>query len=92
MVYFNLKCIVDNITKAGIKASIPGEDSPIIVFIVRDHHHRLKEFSTLKVGEMIDVRVSGHRYELNDDYISVIGEYIPANKGGKQPRIVFKDK
>ena len=86
-----ITCNVDNITKAGIKASIPGEYSPITVFIVRDHHHRIKEFSSIKVGEMIKIRVIGQRYELNDEFISVIGELLLDKDKGKQPRIVFKD-
>ena len=85
------KCVADNITKAGIKASIPGGDSPMTIFIVRDHHHLLKEFSAIQVGDTIEVRVIGHRYELNDKDISVIAEYIPLKKGVKQPKLVFKD-
>ena len=32
------------------------------------------------------------RYELNDKYISVIGEYIPSKRPGKPNKLVFKDK
>ena len=85
------KCVADNITKAGIKASIPGGESPMTIFIVRDHHHLLKEFSAIKVGDTIEIRVIGQRYELNDKDISVIAEYIPLNKIAKQPKLVFKD-
>ncbi len=85
------KCVADNITKAGVKASIPGGDSPMTIFIVRDHHHLLKEFSSIQVGDTIEVRVIGHRYELNDKDISVIAEYIPSKKSVKQPKLVFKD-
>ena len=85
------KCVADNITKAGVKASIPGDDSPMTIFIVRDHHHLLKEFSSIQVGDTIEVRVIGHRYELNDKDISVIAEYIPSKKSVKQPKLVFKD-
>ena len=87
-----IKCVADNITKAGIKASIPGSDSPMTIFIVRDHHHMLKEFSAVQVGDTIDIRVIGQRYELNDKYISVIGEYIPSKRPGKANKLVFKDK
>ena len=86
-----LKCVADNITKAGIKASIPGGESPMTIFIVRDHHHLLKEFSSIQVGDIIEIRVIGQRYELNDKDISVIAEYIPSKKGGKQTKLVFKD-
>ena len=43
---------------------------------IRDSHHRIKEFSAIKVGEMIKIRVIGQRYELNDEFISVIGELL----------------
>ena len=86
-----LKCVADNITKAGIKASIPGGESPMTIFIVRDHHHLLKEFSAIQVGDIIEIRVIGQRYELNDKDISVIAEYIPSRKSGKQTKLVFKD-
>ena len=87
----HFKCVTDNITKAGIKASIPGDDSPMTIFIVRDHHHMLKEFSTIQQGDIIEVRVIGKRYELNDKDISVIAEYIPSKKVGNQKKLVFKD-
>ena len=86
------KCVADNITKAGIKASIPGGQSPMTIFIVRDHHHMLKEFSTIKVGDTIEIRVIGQRYELNDKTISVIGEYLPSKRPVKPSKLVFKDK
>ena len=86
-----LKCLTDNVTKAGIKASIPGGESPMTIFIVRDHHHMLKEFASINVGDTIDVRVIGKRYELNDKDISVIAEYIPSKKTGNQKKLVFKD-
>ena len=87
-----IKCVADNVTKAGIKATIPGSDSPMTIFIVRDHHHMLKEFSAIQAGDTIDIRVIGQRYELNDKYISVIGEYIPSKRPGKPNKLVFKDK
>ena len=51
----------------------------------------MKEFSSIQVGDTIEVRVIGHRYELNDKDISVIAEYIPSKKSVKQPKLVFKD-
>tara|TARA_B100001758_G_scaffold36350_3_gene27654 strand:+ start:10546 stop:11070 length:525 start_codon:yes stop_codon:yes gene_type:complete len=87
-----IKCVADNITKAGIKASISGENSPMTIFVVRDHHHMLKEFTAVQVGDAITIRVIGQRYELNDKFISVIGEYIPSKRVTKQSKLVFKDK
>lgn len=69
-------CIVQNNTKAGIKASINEKNSPLVIFISRDHHYLNEEFSQLKEGDTINVRVIGVRYELNDTHISVIADLV----------------
>ncbi len=74
------KAIVKNITKAGVRCETQEDPSPVVVFIARDHHFKSKEFSQLKIDELITVKVIGVRYELNDSYISVIAEYVPARK------------
>lgn len=72
-----IQCIAKNITKAGIRAeSFTDTPSPIIVFLARDHHFTVNQFSDINVGDKIDVRVIGQRFELNDKYISIIGEYV----------------
>jgi DNA-directed RNA polymerase subunit E'/Rpb7 len=71
----NMRVFVENITKAGIRAST-GENSPVDVFIARDHHFNSKIFSKVQVGDEIKVRVIGQRYEINDDKISVIAELV----------------
>ena len=72
-----IPCIVKNITEsAGIKAITEDSPSPVIIYIARDHHYKNPEFSKLNVGDNINVRVIGQRYELNDEYISVIAELI----------------
>jgi|TARA_B110001452_G_scaffold251876_1_gene241300 DNA-directed RNA polymerase subunit E'/Rpb7 len=87
------RCIVKNITKAGIRAETDEEHSPVVVFIARDHHHSNETFSELKVNDSINMKVIGIRYELNDKYISVIGEYVETKKFKKKPniKIVIKD-
>ena len=42
------KCIVKNITKAGIRAETAEIISPVVIFIARDHYHTDKYFSTIK--------------------------------------------
>jgi DNA-directed RNA polymerase subunit E'/Rpb7 len=70
-----IECVVKNITKAGIRAELEGyENSPIVIFIARDHHYSLKEFSSVTEGEKINIKVVGQRFELNDKYVSVIAE------------------
>ena len=35
-----LNCIVDNITKAGLKCRLDTEEtSPFVIFVARDHHY-----------------------------------------------------
>lgn len=67
-------CIIRNKTKAGIRAELDEESSPVIIFIARDHHNNNQTFIKANEGDTINVSVIGQRYELNDKYISVIGE------------------
>lgn len=71
------RAVIKNITKAGIRAETKEHQSPVVVFIARDHHFQNADFSKLSVDDDINVRVIGIRYELNDAYISVIAEFIP---------------
>lgn len=73
------KCVVKNITKAGIRAELRtegDEPSPIVVFVARDHHYDNKYFASVKEDDEINVRVIGQRYELNDTYVSIIAELM----------------
>ena len=70
------RAVVKNVTKAGIRAEINEKKSPVVVFIARDHHYKSAQFSKLEEGDDINVRVIGIRYELNDEYISIIGELV----------------
>ncbi len=86
------KVIAKNITKAGIRCETKEDISPVVVFIARDHHFKSKEFSNIKVGDDLTVRVIGIRFELNDKYISVIAEFIPPRKVRKKPKITIIKK
>jgi DNA-directed RNA polymerase subunit E'/Rpb7 len=95
-----ISCIAKNITKAGIRAeSATDVPSPVVVFIAKDHHYTNNYFSEIKEGDNINVRVIGQRFELNDKYISIIGEvikpkvdkdYMPKTKETSKPRIVIE--
>jgi hypothetical protein len=50
------------------------KDSPLNIFIARDHHYNVAYFSELKEGDIIMVRVIGQRFELNDPFVSIICE------------------
>jgi DNA-directed RNA polymerase subunit E'/Rpb7 len=72
-----IKCIVKNITKAGIKAESSLETpSPFILFLSREHHYNNKYFNSLIEGDIFLSRVIGQRFELNDNHIYIIGELI----------------
>ena len=83
-----LNCIVKSITKIGIRAELNDDYNPFLIFIARDHHYNNEYFNTIKVKDIINIKIIGQRYELNDKYISIIGEFIP----NKRPKIVIKKK
>lgn len=66
-----IACKVDTNTTAGLKCSVNIEESPYVVFVPRDHHHS-KGLAVYKEGDLITVKIIGHRYETNDKFISVI--------------------
>lgn len=71
-----IECNIQNITKAGIKAHIAHPDNPIVIFVSRDLHLEDDDFSTLNINDNIRVKVIGVRFEINDDFVSVISEFI----------------
>ena len=94
-----VSCIAKNITKAGIRCeSATDIPSPIVVFITKDHHYNVPYFSEVQEGDKVTVRVIGQRFELNDKYISIIGELIKEKepfvlkpKQQSKPRLVIED-
>jgi DNA-directed RNA polymerase subunit E'/Rpb7 len=92
-----ISCVAKNITKAGIRAeSATDVPSPVVVFIAKDHHFNVPYFAEIQEGDKISVRVIGQRFELNDKYISIIGELIKEKDFTNQkpnqpqkPRLVF---
>ena len=80
-------CIIKNITKAGIRANINDEtENPLTIFIARDHHFDKNYFSTLNIDDIINVKVIGQRFELNDNTISIIASLIE----NKKSKIILK--
>ena len=79
-----LNCVAMSITKVGVRAELLTDDkiSPYIIFIARDHHYNNEVFSQIKENDMLQVRVLGQRYELNDKFISVIAELVNINNYG----------
>jgi len=75
-----IRCVVQNVTQAGLQAHIVPEPSPVIVFVSRDHHYSNPRFPKIKAGDDIVVRVIGQHFELNDPAVSVIGELAQHDK------------
>ena len=94
-----IPCVAKNITKAGIRAeSATDVPSPVVVFIAKDHHYNNTYFAEIQEGDKFNVRVIGQRFELNDKYISIIGELIKEKDFTQQkpkqiskPRLVIED-
>lgn len=76
-------CIILNVTKAGIRAIINETENPLTIFIARDHHFDKNYFSNLTPDDIINVKVIGQRFELNDNTISIIAKLIENKKKSK---------
>ena len=95
----NISCVAKNITKAGIRAESANDvPSPVVVFIAKDHHYSVSYFNEIQEGDKINIRVIGQRFELNDKYISIIGELIKEKdftqqkpKQSAKPRLVIEE-
>lgn len=87
----NLNCVAKNITKAGIRAESDDEQpSPFVLFIARDHYFAGDYFNSIKDNDKFVARVIAQRFELNDKYVSIIGELVPImreNKKESKPRL-----
>jgi DNA-directed RNA polymerase subunit E'/Rpb7 len=91
-----IQCVAKNITKAGIRAESSDETpSPIVVFVMRDHHYMMQYFSTIEEGAKFTARVIGQRFELNDKYVSIIAELVEPKKDYSKepakPKLVIED-
>ena len=69
-----IKCLVKNKTKAGIRAVIDSDESPLTIFIAREHHTKNENYNKAKENDIISAKVIGIRYQLNDDFVSILGE------------------
>ena len=66
-----------SINTAGIKSESTDVSScPYVLFISRNHHQDDDLFNSIQIGDTFTSKVIGQRFELNDKYISLIGEII----------------
>jgi len=70
-----LTCIVKNINKIGIRCIIQEENNPMNIFINNEHNSTM-DLDSYHESQEIKVKVLGHRFELNDTFISIIAEII----------------
>jgi DNA-directed RNA polymerase subunit E'/Rpb7 len=90
-----LNCVAKNITKAGIRAESSDEiPSPFVLFIARDHYYSSDMFNSIQENDKFVARVIAQRFELNDKYVSIIGEIYNSVKDEKsqlKPRLTIED-
>ena len=88
-----ISCTAKNITKAGVRAeSSEDTPSPVVVFVARDHHFSVSQFSNIQEGDKFVARVIGQRFELNDKYVSIIAELVVEKKKElTKPKLVFEE-
>ena len=77
-----IMCKVDSVTKIGIKAILSNDErkNPMVIFASRIHNVNFFESNNGETenleGKIIKVRVIGSRFEVNDEYLSLLGEII----------------
>jgi len=69
-------CVCTSVTKGGIHANIYDiqNNIPVTVYIHRDHFAENRVFQSIKKDDILDIKVIGARFELNDPCVEVIGE------------------
>ena len=75
-------CKVQSVTKAGIHANTFDRNNniPATIFVIRDHFSENKYFQEIKEDDLIDIKVIGTRFELNDSFVEVLGALMPKAK------------
>jgi hypothetical protein len=83
-----MNCLAKTVTQAGIRAHACTNPSPVVIYISREMHDasvtttasRMTNSSmdSIKPDDVIQIRVVGRRFELNDKHVSIIGEWIMA--------------
>lgn len=67
-----ISCKIININKMGILA----REDPLSIVLARQHHISNETFDSLKIGDLINVKIIGKRFELYDNQITAIGELV----------------
>ena len=74
--FISLIDVFEKIKTAENKCLYCSEELIINYKVGRDHHYNNTEFNNIKEDDIIQVKIVGMRFELNDTYVSVIAELI----------------
>jgi hypothetical protein len=67
-----LKCTVESVSKIGIRAVVRKGQTPIVVYLTRELNPSIY-MEDYELEQVIEVSVLGHRFEMRDPFISVLG-------------------
>ena len=67
-----LTCTIESISKIGIRAVIRKGQTPIVVYLTRELNPSIY-MEDYELEQVIEVSVLGHRFEMRDHFISVLG-------------------
>jgi DNA-directed RNA polymerase subunit E'/Rpb7 len=72
-----VQCQVFNIDKSQVICYIDNpKSSPLEVFLFKHHHANNTDFAALKIGDIVNVRVGGSKWEYRDQRIIVIAQFV----------------
>ena len=61
--------------RIGVQANFSDRINPVEIYVTREHNQSV-DFDALQVNKKIRIKVIGHRYELNDRFITILGEMV----------------
>jgi hypothetical protein len=67
-----LTCTVESVSKIGIRAVVRKGQTPIVVYLTRELNPSIY-MEDYEIDQGIEVSVLGHRFEMRDPFISVLG-------------------
>ncbi len=72
-----VQCQVFNIDKSQVICYIDNpKSSPLEVFLFKHHHANNTDFAALKIGDIVNVRVGGSKWEYRDERIIIIAQFV----------------
>jgi hypothetical protein len=83
-----VECYVKNKTKLGIRAVLSDEDTPMVIYISKEHHKFDFDNYNINEGDKLTVSIVGYHFERNDEYISVFGLLNELELQGKQGNVI----